>query len=412
MSIKTNLIPGISLTEQVLNSAADSAIRGFKDEAIEKFKESGLNKEQMLKVTKIIEIVNSDGSIAELANLKDRILDDLTKQSTPEIVVPQKTTFADCIVFKDMIPDNQWFGCFTALPNDIVTTIFMRCVHTSGLEGITNLSMTCKHLYQKIRGPKPASEGESFAEQLILAEQLSIEQKYPGFTIKQKYPELTILDLDPNDIFKFTKYNKSEIFNACDKLLSKGVLGNRGATRGVTLIAMPKGLTLVDLLNKAVKEEVAVSQMVYSDNKNFKRISCFDSSKEPSYLVLIVDSGFSRPLDATSHEKRCALVKKEECELPRLEELLALHIFRPELAQMQEAGESVFWSCSNTFSLGKESAWGIEHYVPGYYDRFNRCMHNIQICTYGQSLRSNNPPRYNPPRYSCQGVIRFFPSKK
>jgi hypothetical protein len=175
---------------------------------------------------------------------------------------------------------------------------------------------------------------------------------------------------------------------------------------------MPQGLTLVNLLDQAVKEEAAVNRMTYKDNKNFKRISCFDSSQESSYLVLIVDSGFSSSFyDAKdiSHEERYALDEVrcalKGCELPRLEELLALHIFRPDLAQEPRRG-SVFWSCSNTFSLGKKSAWGIEHYISedNYRDGFT----TIQICTYDQSLR---PYSFEPP-HSCQGVIRFSPSKK
>jgi hypothetical protein len=262
----------------------------------------------------------------------------------------------------------------------MVTTIFMMCFHTGGPKGTQILAMTCKHLYQKIIGPK------GFVEQ---------------FSLEQLCPRLTILDLDQKNVLKSAKYNKLQILNACDKLLSQEILGNQG----LTLIYMPQGgLTLVNLLNQATKEKV-VMEVGRGKMKDFEGIGYFDSSQKPPYLVLIMNGLFSESFDNTglgNYEALCALVKEIGCELPRLEELLALHIFSPKLAQMMGKEVNIFWRCSNTFSQGEEVIWGIEHYWAG--DDGWWAHNNIQICTHEKSLWLSS--------HACQGAIRFFPSKK
>jgi hypothetical protein len=330
------LIPGTTLNQTVLDSAANSAIQGYKESAIQKISQCGLSQKQMEKVTKIInETPSSNVSTTGLEALKKRILAGLCIFPNADKPIPLSNVGKSISIpnaDKPISPvSTDYFFHMDKLPSDMVFEICKQCVLGGNAASVGAFGMTSKTWYQKIINP-------NFEGSIV-----------PRFSFKEWCPRLKIL-------------NKSE-FNACDQLpinhfscieayqalVAPEVLDEEGRGHAdILFFVMPKGLTIKSLLSMAKECGMSVS-ISAMDREAVQELDSYAHPVDCPYGVLIVDDFYLKSCVEES-EKLGELADQLNCKLPTLEELLAAYIFKYKTTGKYPS--SAIWGCTQTLAGG------------------------------------------------------------
>jgi hypothetical protein len=206
-----------------------------------------------------------------------------------------------------------------AFPNDVVLEIFMQCILGGHNKSVKAFAMT-------------SHKWHATTEKII--GELDLKQLCPRLTIW----DAKTLGFEVDDEPQIDRFGLIEAYQA---LASHPVKGNQG----ILCFPMSKGLSIQGLLSEASKLGL---QVVVHPSSPLEGLYSYASPIERTYSLMILESFFEGDFNWQYKEQREFAIKIN-CNLPSLEESLALHIFKYKVTKQPLLCTHI-WGCTETLS--------------------------------------------------------------
>jgi hypothetical protein len=307
------------------------ALRGFINSAIQVLKQCSFNEEQAAKIQNILRNVLSGNAEQTNAEMKGKILAVLTGEDLKLEIAPSEPAFQIIVTNPETGPgigqppanyQNQIHSLQTRSHNmtdqlcdDILQLIFLHCQSQSDWKSIG--ALTCVNQHYK---------------------RYATKKYWKQFDLKLFWPELTILDAKAQGM---TIYDEPQISKlAILKYLQK-LAPHVENNEGLTLLTMCKGLTLNQLF--AIAKQAGIKVSVWDEI--VKELG--DVPVEQTYVILITNSVFNESRRKI-YDQQKELVSEHGCEMPTVQEYVALCVFTNKFFQKCLYGQ-------NPWTFGRSS---------------------------------------------------------
>jgi hypothetical protein len=308
--------------QDVIDRMTSTALKGDLSAAIAVLNQSGLNEDQKAKIASILNEPRSDMQKRIVAVVGEENIASTAASSeqapsahggTVQVAPPAEYHSA----IQSLQTNSHFIG--VELCSDVMGRLFYTCVSECGFKTLAALASVCKHWNHCLI---------NFWERCDL---------------KPLCPELTILDAETQKVEceDEPKINKLQLLKWVREI-SPHVEGNAG----VTQLTMTKGTTLNQLIEIAKGEGMIV-------DVQWDRIieELGDVPVEQTYGILITNNVFLNSRDNNVYSQEM-LVKGHGCEMPTVQEYVALCVFTNKVFKKSLYGQSPWTNGRSSMIVG------------------------------------------------------------